>query len=93
MMVSLKFRVKQVLRANFYSNVANVGGLQIPGVKGEVVVLYFEPLTTQNLTSSGVPRGFKGKQHGKNDTVFKVHYLRLPENGDKNSLFNIISVC
>ncbi len=36
-------------------NVANVGGLQNPGVKGEVVVLYFEPLTTQNLKSSGVP--------------------------------------
>ena len=55
MMVSLKFRVKQVLRANFYPNVANVGRLQIPGVKGEVVDLCFEPLTTQNLTSSGVP--------------------------------------
>jgi hypothetical protein len=25
------------------------------GVKGEVVVLYFESLTTQNLKSSGVP--------------------------------------
>jgi hypothetical protein len=36
-------------------NVANVGGLQIPGVKGDVVVLYFEPLTTQKLKSSGVP--------------------------------------
>ena len=45
------------LRAGFYSNVANVGGLQIPGVKGEVVVLYFEPLTTQKLKSSGVPGG------------------------------------
>jgi hypothetical protein len=38
-------------------NVANVGGLQIPGVKGEVVVLYFESLTTQKLKSSGVPEG------------------------------------
>ena len=38
-----------------FPNVANVGGLQIPGVKGEVVVFYFEPLTTQNLKSSGVP--------------------------------------
>ena len=36
-------------------NVANVGGFQIRGVKGEVVVLYFESLTTQNLKSSGVP--------------------------------------
>jgi hypothetical protein len=40
-----------------YPNVANVGGLQIQGVKGEVVVLYFEPLTTQKLKSSGVPEG------------------------------------
>ena len=38
-------------------NVANVGGLQSQGVKGEVVVFYFEPLTTQNLKSSGVPKG------------------------------------
>ena len=38
-------------------NVANAGGLQSPGVKGEVVVFYFEPLTTQNLKSSGVPEG------------------------------------
>ena len=38
-------------------NVANVGWLQSPGVKSEVVVLYFEPLTTQNLKFSGVPEG------------------------------------
>jgi hypothetical protein len=38
-------------------NVANAGGLQSPGVKGEVVVFYFERLTTQNLKSSGVPEG------------------------------------
>jgi hypothetical protein len=38
-------------------NVANVGGLQSQGVEGEVVVLYFEPLTTQDLKSSGVPEG------------------------------------
>jgi hypothetical protein len=37
--------------------VANVGGLQSQGVKGDVVVLYFEPLKTQNLESSGVPEG------------------------------------
>ena len=36
-------------------NFANVGGLQIPGVKGEVVVFYIEALTTQKLKSSGVP--------------------------------------
>jgi hypothetical protein len=38
-------------------NVAKVGGLQSQGVKGDVVVLYFEPLTTPNLKSSGVPEG------------------------------------
>ena len=38
-------------------NAANVGGLQSPGVKSEVVVFYFEPLTTQNLEFSGVPEG------------------------------------
>jgi len=38
-------------------NVANVGGLQIQGVKGDVVVLYFESLTTQKLKFSGVPEG------------------------------------
>jgi hypothetical protein len=36
---------------------ANVGELQIPGVKGDVVVLYFESLTTQKEKSSGVPAG------------------------------------
>jgi hypothetical protein len=40
-----------------YPNVSNVGGLQSQGVEGDVVVLYFEPLTTQNLKSSGVPEG------------------------------------
>ena len=40
-----------------YPKVANVGELQSQGVKGEVVVLYFEPLTTQNLKSSGFPEG------------------------------------
>ena len=40
-----------------YPNAVNVGGLQIQGVEGEVVVLYFEPLITQKLKSSGVPGG------------------------------------
>jgi hypothetical protein len=38
-------------------NVAKVGGLQSQGVKGEVVVAYSDPLTTQNLKSSGFPVG------------------------------------
>ena len=38
-------------------NVAKVGWLQSQGVKGKVVVIYFEPLTTQDLKSSGFPGG------------------------------------
>jgi hypothetical protein len=38
-----------------YPNVAKAGGLQSQGVKGEVVVVYLESLTTQDLKSSGFP--------------------------------------
>ena len=38
-------------------NVAKVGGLQSQGVKGEAVVAYRDPLTTQDLKSSGFPEG------------------------------------
>jgi hypothetical protein len=38
-------------------NVAKVGGLQSQGVKGEIVVCYLDPLTTQDLKSSGFPVG------------------------------------
>jgi hypothetical protein len=37
--------------------VAKVGGLQSQGVKGETVVTYCNPLTTQNLKSPGFPVG------------------------------------
>ena len=40
-----------------HPNVAKVGGLQSQGVKGKVVVGYREPLTTQDLKSSGFPEG------------------------------------
>ena len=40
-----------------YPNVAKAGGLQSQGVKGEVVVVYLESLTTQDLKSSGFPEG------------------------------------
>jgi len=40
-----------------YPNVAKAGGLQSQGVKGEVVVVYLESLTTQDLKSSGFPAG------------------------------------
>jgi len=36
-------------------NVAKARGLQSQGVKGEVVVVYLESLTTQDLKSSGFP--------------------------------------
>jgi hypothetical protein len=38
-------------------NVAKVGGLQSQGVNGEAVVAYCDPLTTQDLKSSGFPVG------------------------------------
>jgi hypothetical protein len=38
-------------------NVAKVGGLQSQGVKVEIVVGYIDPLTTQDLKSSGFPVG------------------------------------
>jgi len=36
---------------------AKAGGLQSQGVKGEIVVGYLDPLTTQDLKSSGFPEG------------------------------------
>jgi len=38
-------------------NVAKAGGLQSQGVKGEAVLGYREPLTTQDLKASGFPEG------------------------------------
>jgi len=40
-----------------HPNVAKAGGLQSPGVKGENVVGYLDPLTTQDLKFSGFPEG------------------------------------
>jgi hypothetical protein len=37
--------------------VAKAGGFQSQGVKGEVVVVYLESLTTQDLKLSGFPEG------------------------------------
>ena len=37
--------------------VAKVGGLQSQDVQGEIVVGYLDPLTTQDLKSSGFPAG------------------------------------
>jgi len=38
-------------------NGAKAGGLQSQGAKGEVVVVYLDPLATQDLKSSGFPEG------------------------------------
>jgi hypothetical protein len=40
-----------------YPNVSKAGGLQSPGVKGEAVVGYRDPLKTQDLKFSGFPEG------------------------------------
>jgi hypothetical protein len=60
-------------------NVANVGGLQSQGVEGDVVVLYFESLTTQNLKSSGVPdvlgRSSKSEAQRVNDMAISIPSL------------------
>jgi len=39
------------------------------GVKGEAVTSYRNPFTAQDLKSSGFPRCFQGKQHGKADPI------------------------
>jgi hypothetical protein len=48
-------RLTQEKKSSVYPIVAKVGGLQSQGVKGEVVVVYLESLTTQDLKSSGFP--------------------------------------
>jgi hypothetical protein len=45
------------LLASDHPNVAKAGGLHSQGVKGEAVVGYRDPLTTQDLKSSGFPEG------------------------------------
>ena len=37
--------------------VAKAGGLQSQDVKGEIVVVYLDSLTTQDLKFSGFPKG------------------------------------
>jgi len=49
-----------VFLTSLYLDFARVGGFHRSaegGSKNEVVVLYFEPLTTQKLKSSGFPEG------------------------------------
>ena len=68
-------------------NVAKAGGLQSQGVKGEVVVVYRDPFTTQDLKSSGFPdvlgrsrrRRPKGKQQGKIDPILRIHRWDIRE--------------
>jgi len=49
--------MSQLLMVNVNPNVAKAGGLQSQGEKGEAVVNYRKPLTTQDLEFSGFPEG------------------------------------
>jgi hypothetical protein len=49
--------LKEIILGLANPNVAKVGGLQSQGVRGEAVVAYRDPLTTQDLKSSGFPAG------------------------------------
>ena len=57
--------------------VAKAGGLQGQGGKGEAVVNYRKPLTTQDLAFSGFPegkkRGFKNKLLWNSHQVTSIH--------------------
>ena len=46
---------RTVEKIELYPDVAKVGELQSQGVKGEAVVTYRNPLTTQDLKFSGFP--------------------------------------
>ena len=52
-------------------NVAKVGGLQSQGVKVEIVVVYIDPLTTQDLKSSGIPCVFRVNNMAKSTPSFE----------------------
>ncbi len=68
-------------------NVAKVGGLQSQGVKGEIVVGYLDPLTTQDLKSSGFPHVFRVKNMAKSTPSFEFAVGDL-----KNCVFTMILV-
>jgi hypothetical protein len=53
--VPISFKTTSTNLIRIDPNVAKAGGLQSQGVKGEVVVVYLESLTTQDLKSSGFP--------------------------------------
>ena len=55
--VPISFKTTSTNLIRIDTNVAKAGGLQSQGVKGEVVVVYLESLTTQDLKSSGFPEG------------------------------------
>ena len=57
-----------------YPNEAKAAGFQKPG---DAVISYRNPLIPptagQDLKSSGFPRCFQGKQHGKIDPIRRIH--------------------
>jgi hypothetical protein len=71
-----------------YPNVAKAGGLQSQGVKGEVVVVYLESLTTQDLKFSGFP---DGPQSGARRGNIRVY--ALPANTSASSGTSVITLC
>jgi len=79
-----------------YPNVAKVGWLQSQGVKGEAVVAYCDPLTTQDLKSSGfpdgpLPQGPKGQQQGKIEPILGVHRWGYPKTIALATILEIIT--
>jgi hypothetical protein len=66
----LRDRQQRTLEAT--PQIAKAGGLQSKGFKGEAVISYRNPLTTQDLKFSGFPRCFQGKQHGNIDPILRI---------------------
>ena len=66
-------------------NVAKVGGLQSQGVRGETVVAYRDPLTTQDLKSSGFPdvlgRSSKSEAQRANNMAKSTPSLEFTKGG------------
>jgi hypothetical protein len=60
-------------------NVAKAGGLQSQGVKVEIVVGYIDPLTTQDLKSSGFPRVFRVNNMAKSTPSFEFTFRDIQE--------------
>ena len=65
---------------------------QSGSVKGEAVLDYRNPLTTQDLKSSGFPRCFQGQQQGKIDPILRLHKWGYPRTIAPSTLLFTITV-